>query len=127
MYSTFDVCEILNMNHPRLVHWIREDFIKCGYTNWGMGKKASFSKHQLVNLALFKRLVDLSLSRPIAKTIVDKIKIKDDTILARVLRGKREHKHVAPERGITLFVDVSGIAETVMGNARAYSEEKAPF
>ena len=76
-YSTTEVLNILKLEAERFRQWIQGGFIKPTIPAGGTGRTHLFVKEYLYIIALFMKLVDLGLSRSVARDIANEFTARD--------------------------------------------------
>ena len=65
-FSTFEICEALEIPHERLRQWLKLGFIIPLIPAQGQGTRAEFSKADVYGIALFNELVGFGWKREVA-------------------------------------------------------------
>jgi hypothetical protein len=76
-FSSFEVLTILDMPRERLKDWIARNYIKPYKPAQGKGYPAVFTRLNLYQIAIFKKLVEMGLSRDKAAEIVNQLEDQD--------------------------------------------------
>jgi len=74
VFTTFEAQRILDIKRGRFVEWMRGKYVPVGYqVPWGSGTKTVYTLFHLIQIEIFKRLVERGVSREEATHDVDRI------------------------------------------------------
>jgi DNA-binding transcriptional MerR regulator len=80
VFTTFEVCEILNIKLDRLRDYTKRGFFSPSVQKaCGAGTKSLFDRADIVRIKTFLCLIELGFSRKISAKVIDLIKIDFDT------------------------------------------------
>lgn len=71
-FSTLDIVRALGIPRGRLREWVDLGFIKPSVMAEGQGTKAVFTRHEVYGVAIFRLLVGLGFTRPLAASYTEK-------------------------------------------------------
>ena len=86
-YTTTDIQRILDIKKQRLRQWTKLGYVEPTTASTGSGVKSFFSKFQVYQISLFKKLVELGLNRWISAQFAQKL---DFTEWQEVVRGNHK-------------------------------------
>ncbi len=76
LYSTIDVSKILEIKRERLRDWLSRGFVSADLPSTSKGTITIFTWYGVLKIYLFKRLVDLGITRKAAKRCVDQVALE---------------------------------------------------